>query len=855
MLGVCGDGLDCRDGIAFNGALMPPENFQNWYETFYPKLVGQGLWLRGGEINSLPAAAYADRDYRVLFTRLSTYFDTGYSFTHQLLYQLAAGMEGVYPDLAYLPPRQDQQYFELGEVPWIVATQTKRGPRDFDLIGFSNSIVQELINLPSVLNKSGIALKKSERLADEGCPLLILGGANALYSSVLWTQDPLVDGVFVGESDQAIKRLIEIARDGKRAGKSKAAVLKDLLEIPGFFEPESPRSTRKSFIWSLNASEALEKGPVYFIEDQLGSSHLQISEGCPCFCSFCAESWDRKPYRERNRENLRKVALKMKASMGLDSVDLYSFNFNMHSDFYPVLWDLVPLFKHIGLKSQRFDLLAHDPEMIEFQHAIEKASLTCGLEGISPRLRKYLHKNLENDQLHRSLQVIFRSKARELKVFLIATGLEEEPDFAALNDMLGHFRKIRDEARVTTRLIFSMTPLVRFPWTPLEFEPGHSIQRYQKIITRTAKLVRLAGFEFRESADLPEYWLSQVLVRSADPRVGQALQDAVDATGFIYYREVTAAFRNRFEECLSARGLDPVALLAGCTLEQSADKPWAKIDTGVKREFLWQEVERARAFVEIDYCLGRNWTEAQCFLCGGCPSSEHILDIVKAKQTRDYTLEQFKARLADARNNERSLRLLVRVGARGRGVPRKMVAVALARALMLTFPDLTPAYRGFIGSHWSEDEKPCGIVGDDVLELRFDRSAMALAEQVASSFDMCALVNSQWEGWGELLGLAPSQWMPGEVHLTGAFKFQPDSYFKARGLKYTLRKPEVGLQLFDLTLPSLKKGYLQEVRYFPEARRLSLRPGPKFEYGEFVKAAFAWSDPADLARLIGRSVV
>ncbi len=831
---------------------MSSVDYQNWYEAHYPKLIGQGLWLRGGEINSLSSEAYASRDYRVLFTRLSTYFDTGYSFTHQLLYQLAAGLEGVYPDLAYLPPRSDQEFFEAGEVPWILATQTKRGPRDYDLIGFSNSIVQELINLPTMLKKSGLPLKKSERMADEGCPLLILGGANALYSSVLWTSDPMVDGIFVGESDKAIKELVRIARDGKRAGKKKAEILKDLLEIPGFFEPEAPRSTRKSFIWSLNASEALEKGPVYYLEDQIGSSHLQISEGCPCFCSFCAESWDRKPYRERNRENLRKVALKMKASMGLDSVDLYSFNFNMHSDFYPVLWDLVPLFKHVGLKSQRFDLLAHDPEMIEFQHAIEKASLTCGLEGISPRLRKYLHKNLENDQLHKSLQVIFRSKARELKVFLIATGLEEEADFAALQDMLGHFRKIREEAGVPTRLIFSMTPLVRFPWTPLEFEEGHSIARYQKIINQTAKVVRAAGFEFRESADLPEYWVSQVLVRASDPRIGQALNDAVDATGFVYHREVSAAFRNRFEECLKARGLDPVALLAGATLEE--EKPWVKIDTGVKRDFLWQEVLRARSFVEIDYCLGRNWKEAQCFLCGGCPSADHILDIVKAKQVRDYTLEQFKARLADARNNERVVRLLVNVGPRGNGVPRKMVAVALARAFMLSYPDLTPAYRGFSGSHWSADEKPCGVIGDDAFDMRFDRSAVALIEKIASGKDLRALVNSLMEGWGELMGIAAADWTPKEVHLTGEFNFQPEKYFKARGLKYTLRKPEAGLQLFDLTPPSLKKGFLQDVRYFPESRRLSLRPGPKFEYGEFLKTAFAWSDPSDSARLNGVSV-
>src|SRR5262249_7307819 len=129
-----------------------------------------------------------------------------------------------------------------------------------------------------------------------------------------------------------------------------------------------------------------------------------------------------------------------------------------------------------------------------------------------------------------------------------------------------------------------MTPLVRFPWMPLEFEDGHPMERYQAIIDEAAGCVRRAGFEFREAADLPEYWVSQVLVRASDPRVGEALRAAVDATGFLYYREVSRAFRDRFEGELVKRGLSSRELLRGHDLETSRTKPWAAIETGVKRE-------------------------------------------------------------------------------------------------------------------------------------------------------------------------------------------------------------------------------------------------------------------------------
>ncbi|MBI2604706.1 MAG: hypothetical protein HYW49_01370 [Deltaproteobacteria bacterium] len=825
------------------------KNYRDWYARVYPELTGHGLWLRGEEINTLAREEFEKRPLRVLFARLSTYFDTGYSFTHQILYQIAANTPGVFPDLSYLPPKQDAAAFARENIPWFLGTKTKHGPEAFDLIGISNSIVQELINLPSFLAKSGIPLKKCERMARADLPLIILGGANALYSTCLWSENPLVDGVFVGESDAALRGILEICRDGKAAGKSKGEILAGLESIDGFIQPENPRATKKSFIPNLNQSEALENGPVYYIEEQLGNSHLQISEGCPCFCSFCAESWDRKPYRERGAAELREVALRAKAAMGLDRIDIYSFNFNMHSGLYEILWDLVPGFRGVGLKSQRFDLLAHDPRMVEFQHAIEKASLTCGLEGISARLRKYLHKNLEPGQLHKSLTAIFKSKARELKVFLIATGLEEEQDFIALEDLLDRLGGIRAAAHATTRVIFSMTPLVRFPWTPLEFENAPHPKHYEKIIAKAAAKARAAGFEFRESANLPEYWVSQLLARSDRPAITQALLDSIARTGFVYYREVTPAFMGAFETALRARGLDPEALLKGFTLEESRSKPWARIETGVKREFLWQEVQRARVFVETDYCLGRAWTKAKCFHCGGCPTRFHARDIVLSRQKREYSLEQFKVRVQDARKAERIVEFEVSAGEAARGVPRKMLGVALARALMLSDSALPPLYRGYAGSFWSQDEKPAWVTGADLLRLKWNEGAIELLSARLRDPAFVRLVNREMGGWGSVKGIlgadgfarAAPAGFPGILRLESPYDFNGDATLKALGLKHTLKKLPDGSYDYALIPASLKKGVFARLvvrRRAKDGCEVIVAPGPKLDVQEFVRRSF-----------------
>lgn len=846
----------------------------DWYRAHHPELLGAGLWLRGGEPNTLPAAEFDARALRVLFARLSTYFDTGYSFTHQLLYQLAARLEGVFPDLGYLPPRADLDVFVRDGVPWLLGTQTKCGAADFDVLGLSNSIVQELVNLPTLLARSGIPRSKVERLERADVPLVLLGGANAQYSTAVWTADPLVDAVFVGEDDRAITRLLELARDAKRAGASKRDVLASWEAVDGLIQPERPRRTKKAFIWSLDQAAHLEEAPIYHLADAAGSAHLQISEGCPCFCSFCAESWDRKPYRERKAAVLRERALALKAAMGLEEIELYSFNFNMHSGFYEVLWDLVPWFRRIGLKSQRFDLLANDREMVHFQHAVEKASLTCGLEGISPRMRAYLHKNLETDDLHASLEAIFSSKARALKVFLIATGLEEAQDFDAFSDLLGHMAEVRRALGAGTRVIFSMTPLVRFPWTPLEYEDAPPVARYADVIARASKRVKNHGFEFRESAELDEYWVSQVLVRATDPRVLEALEAAIQATGFVYYREVTPRFREELEAALVARGLDLAQLFRGHTFEEGEAKPWAKVSTGVKREFLWEEVLRARRYHEIDYCLGRAWTRAKCFKCGGCPSKEHVRDIVLAKQERAYSLPKFQERVRAARAAEREVLLRVEVGEGARGLPRRLFGVALAKALFRAEPRLIEPYAGFVRSaHGGDGSAPCWSAGVDDVTLRFQAPALPLLEALTQDPAKLAAVDAELAragadlgGYGRCLGLvcAPEadatpavEWL-----IESPFPFEPRAYLDAEALPHTLRRRGDGAYTYEWSAKAKKRDVLRglESEVTPAGTRVRVAPGRRFDLEAFLRAAFrapgphGWVKSRAIARRSGAAV-
>ena len=352
--------------------------YQQWFEEHFHEMSGAGKWFSGRGINLIPASEWETKKWRILIVRLSTARDTADSFTHQLLYQIAAQCDGVFADCAWLPPPEDGELFDYFSISWITGVVSKKPAIDFDCIAFSNSIVQELINIPVMLLKSGIPLGKKDRIR-KNMPLLILGGANAINCGILLNDDPIVDAIFIGEDCTLIRDVFIRCRDAKVNGVHREEILETLLAIPGMILPDAPVPTEKQ-VFNLTRGQLLQKAPVFFSDANSGTAVLQISEGCTYFCTFCAECWGRKPYRETDLQVCLESALTMKKSMGLEGITLYSFNFNMHRSFKELLFELYGMFGSVGLKSQRLDGVADDPDLMLLLHAAGKSSITVGFE-------------------------------------------------------------------------------------------------------------------------------------------------------------------------------------------------------------------------------------------------------------------------------------------------------------------------------------------------------------------------------------------------------------------------------------------------------------------------------------------
>ncbi|MFH1552547.1 MAG: radical SAM protein [Candidatus Omnitrophota bacterium] len=845
-------------------------DYNQWYEDIYPRLSGCGLWLRGGEINTLDKDEFEKRFFRVLFVRLSTYRDTAGSFTHQLLYQIAADIDYVFPDIAYLPPPKDALIFKKNNVPWLLGTNTRFGPEKFSLIAFSNSIVQEVINIASFLKNSNIPLSREERMKREDIPPVILGGANAIFTSSIWGKHALIDGIFTGTASGNIRKIFELCAESYMEGMTKVELFSRLNKIPGFYSTALPAPNHKMPEMKCVSEDALyEENTVYlkngivpYLETGMGTGYLEISSGCRAFCSFCSENWTRKPYKETDVSTLLDRALSMKAEMGLERVDVFSFNFNMYKQFYTLLRGLTAVFNDVNLKSQRFDMLAGEKLMVEYQQASGKNIYSCGLEGISNRLRKYLNKNLDEELFVKSVELIFRIQARELKIFLLSTGMEDEEDFKEFRTLLKQIEGAGKNVR--TKVLFSVTPLIRFPWTPLEFDTSCPPQTHIKTIKTLDSIIKEHGFESRSAMDANEYFVSQLLVRSADWRIRDVLLKTLEETGFVYYRGISGKFYNSLNRHLVNAGIKPEDMFRGFTLKESYEKPWAVINTGIRRKALWDIYQKNTSFQEISTFLSR-------------------LKIDKPS----FSIQEYREEMKKKKENEININFHVNIKDKARGFPRKYFGIALTRALMKTDSALIPYFNRYVSSLWEEDSTaPVWITGDDLITLCWDRKAVSLLEKLRNDPELLKRINTHLNYWGN----AGANIVPADKDKTvsveqfrfsinAPYHFDGTNYFKKRNLNYIMYrntcadasdtaetvqgkdvKQEKKSYTLKFTNDSLKKKILlrcgitlietQNSFSNKTVRTLIvIHPGPKFLIEQFLKEAFILPHKNDLIKI------
>ena len=527
---------------------------------------------------------------------------------HQV-YSLLNRRSDTVCERVFLPDDEDrEEYRQTGTL--LLALESRRPVREFDILAFSVSFEQDYLNVLEMLRLAGIAPERAARTAAD--PLVLLGGICSFFNP-----EPLadfIDAVVVGEAEEALGEFIDAYVPA--AGSDRTALLRALARVPGVYvpsfyavdhnsdgtiarrsaiEPGAPERIVKRTAATLDLRPAASV--ILSPHTEFSSMHLaEVARGCGRHCRFCMAGYIYLPPRNLGLAAAKEQAARSDATCG--KIGLVG---SALSD-YPDIGELCSgLAGSLSVSSLRADSVSGD--LIRRLAASGHKTISIAPEAGSERLRRVINKGVTEADILRAADLVFGAGIPNLKLyFIIGLPTEAPEDVDAIIDLAGKVREVqlrhaRPAGRIG-RITLSVNSFVPKPFTPFQWEPmedAASLNRKQRSLE---KAVRRIG-NMNIIHDLPKWEYFQALLSRGDRRVGRLLLAAHGLGG-----DWKAAVRQT--------GMDTDFFV---TRRRSFDEllPWDFIDIGVRKDYLKNEQRRALEEKFTPPC-----SVGSCRACGVC---------------------------------------------------------------------------------------------------------------------------------------------------------------------------------------------------------------------------------------------
>jgi len=524
------------------------------------------------------------------------------------VYHLLNSRDDTLCERFFLPDPEDLAEHRKTGYP-LFSLESGRPLTDFDLIAFSISFENDYLNLPTLFELARLPLWREER--GERQPLVLCGGVCAFLNPEPLAE--IMDLFAIGEAEPLLPELLSVLLRDRAV--SRQALLAKLAQVPGLYVPSfyaprlaadgtiavavrPPAPARVARRWQadLDASEA--RSFVLTDETEFGDMVLtEISRGCSRGCRFCAAGFLFLPPRERSLENLQRqvtAGLCQRPKQGLVGAAV--------SD-YPQIAELETTILagggKVSVASLRIDALG----AAEVEALVASGHRTVALapEAGSQRLRDLINKNLDEAQILAAAQRLAAAGIPNLKLYFLL-GLPGETD-ADIDELLALVTKVREvwlaEGKRRGRLgriTLSVNPFIPKPFTPFQWVAMPPEAELKARIGRLRREIARLGNTEMHCESLRAATL-QALLSRGDRRIGRILP-------------ALASGRPLKATCADA-GFDLGFFVHRERLPEERF-PWEVLDSGVQRDYLWQEYRRGLALQLSPRC------QAGCQRCGVC---------------------------------------------------------------------------------------------------------------------------------------------------------------------------------------------------------------------------------------------
>ena len=442
-------------------------------------------------------------------------------------------------------------------------------PKNIDALAFSMSFDFDYIGVLEILDKLKIPFLSKER--NECLPLIFAGGP--VLTTNLKPYEAFFDFLIMGDGEYVFDKVLDILKQKN----SKKETLKLLSTLEGVYVPNI---TEKCFNSTANLNNVIytpiisEKS--YFKETFI----IEISRGCMNRCAFCTASYINLPYRYYEFEKIIEAI-----EIGLsytNKIALLGAQISAHPRFNDIMRYIKTKIDNdenieLGISSLRTDSVT--PDMVQTLVAGGQKHSTIAIEAASERLRKFINKNLKEEQILNAVKISRENGLKGLKIYsMIGIPTETDED---INEFLNLAKKIKEQNK-GFNIEFSFSTFVPKPRTPLQWskrEDTKSLEKKQKYLEK--ELSKL-GISSKFSSPKWDYW--QTVLSRSDEKITPALIEIYKNGGKI------GAYKNAIKELK----IDITKAIEGYEFDDNL--PWDCISTNSPKSRLINEYKRLTKF-------------------------------------------------------------------------------------------------------------------------------------------------------------------------------------------------------------------------------------------------------------------
>ncbi len=585
----------------------------------------------GGEVNQV-VKDKSKIDVRFAFCFPDTY-EIGMSHLGmKILYSLFNSREDIWCERVFAPWIDFEKVMRDNDIP-LYALESRDSIRDFDFVGFTLQYELSYTNILTMLDLGCIPLKSCDR--DDSYPIIVAGGPCAC------NPEPLADFVdifFLGEGEKVDLEVIDLYKEIKKKGGTKAEFLSAAAKIQGVYVPalydftynaddtisaitpkgDAPSVIEKRIEENLDETFYPDRFVVPFVEAVHDRAVQEVFRGCIRGCRFCQAGYIYRPVREKSAAVVNRQARALCKNTGYDEMSLSSLSTSDYTQLEEMLDEMLSWTEYhkisLSLPSLRIDNFSK--ELMQKINRLKKSGLTFAPEAGTQRLRDVINKNITEDDILGTCATAFRGGYTAVKLyFMMGLPTETDEDIIGIAELaqkiVDLYYSLPEKPKgKAVNVSISVANFVPKPHTPFQFEPQitrEEMMRRQALLKDNIKSKKIT-FNYHENKTS---FLEGVFARG-DRRLGKVIEAAYKkGCRFDGWDECfeLEKWMEAFEEC----GVNP-RFYANRLRSFDEITPWEHLDYRITKEFLIRENMAAHAEKTTPNCREK---------CAGCGANSY----------------------------------------------------------------------------------------------------------------------------------------------------------------------------------------------------------------------------------------